>query len=275
MTGGTAMTGITGMIAPAAAGPSPTAWDALARELDAWAATGRVAAFWWRDDDAADSCPALERLFALSAAAGVPLMLAVIPARATATLSAALLGLDGAVLQHGYAHANHAPAGSPKSELGPARPLAARLADLAAGRARLASWVGARLLPVLVPPWNRIGDDLIDALPAAGFRAFSTFRPRPAPCPRAGLLQVNTHLDLIDWAGTRRFVGEGAALAAVIDHLAAKRAARAGAAPEEPTGILSHHLAMDEASWSFLDRLLGAIQAHPGARWLGAPEIFP
>jgi len=251
------------------------AWSSLDRELDAWASAGRVAGLWWRDDDAIDATAPLARLFALGAAQSVPLMLAVVPAQATEALVSALAGVNGAVLQHGYAHRNHAPPGSPKSELSDARPLADRLAELDAGRARLAAMVGERLLPVLVPPWNRIGDDLVDALAGRGYRALSTFRPRKRAFARPGLRQVNTHVDLIDWAGTRRFVGDAAAVAALVDHLAAKRrASAAGQDDPEPTGVLSHHLAMDEPGWRFLESLFDRTRRHRGARWLGAAEIF-
>ncbi|MEK9660397.1 MAG: hypothetical protein VW644_01455, partial [Alphaproteobacteria bacterium] len=50
----------------AAGTPRPGApWDALAAELDVWAAAGRTATLWWRDDDADAASPALERLLAL------------------------------------------------------------------------------------------------------------------------------------------------------------------------------------------------------------------
>ncbi|MFO1189376.1 MAG: polysaccharide deacetylase family protein [Alphaproteobacteria bacterium] len=259
------------------------AWNSLERELDAWASAGRVAALWWRDDDAIDTTARLARLVALGAAQSVPLMLAVIPATATAALASALVSapvsaladVKGAVLQHGYAHINHAPPGLPKSELSNARPLADRLADLEAGRARLGAMVGTRLLPVLVPPWNRIDDDLVDALAGLGYRVLSTFRPRPRGFARPGLRQVNTHVDLIDWAGTRQFIGTDAAVAALVDHLAAKRAALAAGQDDlEPTGILSHHLAMDEPCWNFLESLFRLTRGHRGARWLDAAEIF-
>ena len=42
----------------------------------------------------------------------------------------------------------------------------------------------------------------------------------------------------------------------------------------EPVGILTHHLAMDEAGWVFLDHLLGVLAAHPGARLCAAGELF-
>ena len=58
-------------------------WSELTEELDAWATAGRCATLWWRDDDAAQPGPALERLLALSAGHGWPVTLAVIPAKAT------------------------------------------------------------------------------------------------------------------------------------------------------------------------------------------------
>lgn len=56
-----------------------TAWDALMGELDAWAESGLTASFWWRDDDAADHTPALDRLLDERGQLDVPLALAVIP----------------------------------------------------------------------------------------------------------------------------------------------------------------------------------------------------
>ena len=82
--------------------------------------------------------------------------------------------------------------------------------------------------------------------------------------PPRRLPQVNAHLDPIDWRGTRLFVGEAAALSRLI----------AVQDADEPIGILSHHLAMDEDGWAFLDRLLGMLAAHPGARLCRAAELF-
>ena len=38
--------------------------------------------------------------------------------------------------------------------------------------------------------------------------------------------------------------------------------------PDEPLGILTHHLDHDEATWSFLERLLGRVGAHPAIRFV-------
>src|SRR5215216_1065155 len=121
-------------------------WPDLAAELDHWGEAGRVAALWWRDDDAVAATGALVRLLRL--AGPTPVALAVIPALANPDLAEALHGAPGiAVLPHGWRHANHARAGK-KSEYPQDRPAAAVAAELAAGRARLNQLFGPRVLPV-------------------------------------------------------------------------------------------------------------------------------
>lgn len=97
----------------------------------------------------------------------------------------------------------------------------------------------------------------------------STFKPRRAA---AGLVIANTHIDIVDWPGTRRFVGVDAALNQAVGHLAARREARCDAG--EPTGLLTHHLAHDDGCWHFLHEFVRRTQAHRGARWLHARDIF-
>ena len=249
------------------------AWDALNRELELWRDLDRRATLWWRDDDAVRPGPALDRLLELSRRHRAPLALAVIPAAAEAALARHLDGEPStAVLQHGYAHRNHEPEGRKKCELGGARPEATLLAELARGRERLGTLFGARALPVLVPPWNRIAAGLLPALPGLGFRGLSTYTARAAACPAPGLLQVNCHLDPIRWKPARGFLGEDAALDLLCGHLAARREGRAD--PQEPSGLLTHHAVQDERLWRFLDRLLAALSAHPAVGLLTAAAVF-
>jgi len=141
-----------------AAASEGDAWTALGSELDAWAAAGREALIWWRDDDATAPSDALHRLLDLAAAAEAPLALAVIPAKAESDLDALLEGhsAETAVLQHGFAHQNHAPAGTKKCELVSPASRETVPDELRQGRDSLARRFPARFLPVLVPPWNRI-----------------------------------------------------------------------------------------------------------------------
>jgi peptidoglycan/xylan/chitin deacetylase (PgdA/CDA1 family) len=244
-------------------------WLVIEQELARWRDAGRELVLWWRDDDAADTTPALDRLLALQRAHDVPLALAVVPASATAALAERLAEAPGIdLLQHGYAHTNHAPArDNKKEELGAHRPAMMVLGELATGRMALERLFGSRPLAVLVPPWNRIAPGLVPALPEIGYRGLSTFGIRRRVSPVSGLLQVNTHLDLIDWKA-RRFAGADALLAALAAALSAARETG------EPIGLLSHHLAMDEAAWSFLQSFWGAVKGMPGVRIAAAHEIF-
>jgi hypothetical protein len=246
-------------------------WEGLREELDAWSASGRVATLWWRDDDAVRATPELHRLLALSAAAHVPVALAVIPRDADGTLYEAVEPFERvATLQHGWGHDNHAPTSTRQEEFGPHRPRAVMLEELARGRQRLAAF--PRSLPVLVAPWNRMDLTLLPDLPTAGLNAVSTLGPREAAEPFPGVRRTNVHVDIVDWQGTGGFVGDEAAVEQVIAHLQARRLAEVD--PEEPTGLMTHHLFHDEGCWQFLAAFVHRTAAHPGARWLDAREAF-
>lgn len=248
-----------------------SAWDALTRELDLWGQAGKSADFWWRDDDAHQPSPALDRLAAT--AQGAPIGLAVVPAKLIDSLSQDIDKYGNmAVLQHGYSHQNYASPSDAKIELGPQRPLAHTLGDLATGWARLEAVFGPRALPVLVPPWNRLAPGLVPLLPEIGYRGLSMYGARSRPEPIPNLVQVNTHVDIIDWRGGRGFLGDDAVLGRAVDFLARRRTGQVDA--NEPTGILSHHLVHDDACWAFLERLVALIEAHGAARWQCPADLF-
>lgn len=250
-----------------------TTWADLVAELDRWSTAGRDATFWWRDDDAGEVTPALSDLLELRRRPDVPLALAVIPMVAGRSLAATLATHDGVhVLQHGLAHTNHEPAGQPKSELGRARARRDAASDLAAGRERLLALFGELALPVLAPPWNRIDPAIIDMLPELGFHGVSTFRQRQKEEAAPGVVQINTHIDIIDWRGSRAFCGEAGALAAAVEHLVARRTGAVDA--EEPTGLLTHHRMHDAACSTFIAQFAETLSGHPAAQWVSARDIF-
>lgn len=248
-----------------------SAWQSFDDELSRWRDCGRVVDFWWRDDDATRPTAALARLTALSVRAQVPLGLAVIPDGADPEIFADL-GPGIAVLQHGVDHRNRAAAGEKSTEFPATGSRESALHRIASGRARLQALAGARLLPVLVPPWNRFPTALVADLTGLGFRGYSTFEPRVSAHPAEGLLQVNTHVDLIAWKHGRGFVGEERALNLAVEHLAARRTSAVDAA--EPTGWLTHHADHDEALWSFLARLFDETADRTGVRWRSPADAF-
>jgi len=246
-------------------------WRQFGEELERWRDAGRTAEFWWRDDDAARPVIPLTRLTSLSGRSEVPLALAAIPADAEDAIFADLPETVH-VLQHGADHRNRAPEGSRACEFPTGAPVDDAIARLAAGRARLRLLARGRLLPVLVPPWNRFAPELIGLLPGIGIRGLSTRKARSTAEPVPGVRQINVHVDLINWRGGRVFVGETEALAVAIEHLRARREYRADAG--EPTGWLTHHAIHDEPLWKFLDRLFEFTASHGAVRWVSPDAAF-
>ncbi len=229
-------------------------------------------ALWWRDDDATQPTPALARLGAAARRHGAPLALAVIPAHMSDALIPAVDDPVVSILQHGFAHQNHAAAGERAVECGGDRPATAVLDELAAGHTRLAAAFGPRFSPVMVPPWNRIAPEIVTALPDHGFVGVSVFGPRSTNPAGAGSVAVNAHLDLLSWKGGARFAGRDKLLRLCAERLADRRCGRID--PDEPFGLLTHHLDHDAETWAFLDEILGLLAAHPAVRWTEAGALF-
>lgn len=234
-------------------------WDPLRHELDKWTDRGRAARLWLRDDDAVAASPALARLAAITRGCGA--VLAVIPAFVEDALAAFVSEYPHLrVAVHGWSHANHAPAAEKKQELGLHRPADEILAELTRGYAKLSALFGDRLLPMLVPPWNRIDNALLPRLHDCGFETLSVFG---AARPDAPIPMINTHVDLIDWHGTRVGRDPAILIAEIVREL---RHRREGA--DEPLGILSHHLVNDGTAFGFIEDMVRITTEHPASQWL-------
>lgn len=240
------------------------AWENLQEELDCWANEDRVATFWWRDDDSVDITPALNDLISVSAEAGIPIMLAVIPALLTPEFKAHSFPSSVRLAQHGYKHNNLAHPDAKKSEFGPKRKQTDMITEIAQGFRDVMALENA--ISVFVPPWNRMDMTLLSPMQEVGIRAISTFTPRQHAEPVSGLRQVNTHADVVDWHGSRGFAGEQSVLAQITGHLSARRTGLVDCT--EPTGLLTHHLVHDIACWRFLENLTQQTIAHTAATWL-------
>jgi predicted glycosyltransferase len=250
-----------------AQGRAPSVWraawewgpldDVLRRTADA----GQTVAYWWRDDDVVAYTPALDRLLEVARRFDLSIALAAIPAGLERSLTERLGDEPQAhIVVHGFSHRNHAPPGQKKAEFGPHRPLEILSHDAASGLQRARKAVGEKLLRVFVPPWNRVVPELLPLLAQLGYRGFSSFSARNGRGAPSGLARIDAHIDPIDWAGSRCFLpGE-----AIVARLASAVAARLdGAAdPEEPIGLLTHHLIHDEAGWRFLEALLGRLRSY-------------
>ena len=239
-------------------------WHPLTQELAAWRAEGRTLPLWWRDDDAIAPTAALDQLRALSEGVGLPVHLAIIPRDATEALAAYVADATALIpVQHGWSHQNAAPAEAKKAEFGDHRPLERMTEEIAQGRARMRTLFDAP--PVFVPPWNRIAPAVVEALPGLGLTALSTFGPRRHALAAPGVEQVNTHLDPIDWRGSRSLVDPDRLITQIARDLADRRHGRTDAG--EPYGILTHHLVHDPAIWRFTEDLVQRLMDGPVAVW--------
>jgi hypothetical protein len=234
------------------------AWlDPLRKALDDGS---RAVACFFRDDDVGWRHDRLGDLVDLFAELGLPLDLAAIPAAldtpAARDLRRRIEQSDGGlgVHQHGYAHANHEPAGARKCEFGPARGRDAQLRDIAAGRTRLAGLLGPVVEPIFTPPWNRCTAATAGCLLGLGFETLSR-EASATPLAAPGLRELPVS---VDWCkrrdGTRLPPG-------AIAGLAAAAVERGG-----PVGMMFHHAEMDRGELDSAAELLTVLAEHERAR---------
>lgn len=248
-------------------------WAPLQAELDLWSDAGLKARLWLRDDDAVSPSPALSRLADVTERFAVPVLLAVIPLLAEPALAPSLRAMPLLLpCQHGVRHQNHSAQGGKKSEFGAERDPATVAAEITDAAERLRQLFGGSVVPIFVPPWNRIAPTPHAAgLASLGFRALSCFRGYRLGADDGPVL-LNTHLDVIDWQGGR----VGRRHEALISELTALlEARRLGSAPDAPVGILLHHRDHDDVVWSFLDDLLRLLASHPAISLVDPRALLP
>lgn len=230
-------------------------WSPLRAELKHWRREDLTLPLWWRDDDAATATVQLEQLQEMSQAFGIPVHLAVIPSDADKTLQPLLASGTFRAVVHGWAHENHARQGEKKAEFQSSNPNA--ILDAQRGLEHLSGLFGDHLHPMFVPPWNRVSADVVQNLPGVGYKAISTYQPRRPKEPVTGLLQINTHIDPIDWHGTRSLVDPAELIILTVGNLQDRRLGQSDGT--EPLGLLTHHLVHDEVIWDFCKGLLNEL----------------
>ncbi len=245
-------------------------WQKLETELDRWKEEGRVATFWWRDDDATAAGPKLDRLHGLALHFDIPLHLAVIPETLQPSLVDAVP--DCSILQHGVRHENRAGKQEKKSEFPEDFPDEEVLEKIQLGHQQLRQNFAAQFLPVMVPPWNRISRGYIEELPTLGFRGISCYKARQDELALTGIGQVNTHIDPIAWKEDRGYVGDDIFVQSCLDHLQDRRQGKADIL--EPTGLLTHHRDHDEDIWAAIFSLLDLTSRHEAVRWITLQAAF-
>lgn len=231
-------------------------WTPLHAELALWRRAGLTLPVWWRDDDAVRATPELEQLHDIAAELRLPVQLAVIPDKAERSLSRFVDHAPWLTpVVHGWRHTSHAPQGAKNAEFGHPRDGAG--AELARALRRAQDIFGPRLTPLFVPPWNRIAADYLPVLADLGYAGVSAYGGRDGAWAVPGLVQINTHVDPINWRGDRNLVAPEALIGGLVDTLERRRKGHADVL--EPLGLLTHHLVHSEAIWRFTYDILSVL----------------
>ncbi len=230
-------------------------WKPLLEEFQHWQDADMILPFWWRDDDAIEPTPELDRLIAIANNIDMPCRLAVIPKYASSALAKHISSTRQIIpVVHGWAHINHAPIGQKNTEFGATRPIEECATDAILGLQRMTDLFGDRLQPMFVPPWNRVNPELGQHLVAIGYDTLSTYTPRDSKFAAPGLIQINTHLDPIAWHCGRSLVDGPTLVAQTVSLMQDRRIGNAD--NTEPFGLLTHHLIHDDAIWAFVKQFL-------------------
>lgn len=212
-------------------------------ELARWRQLGIRPMLWWRDDDARQPAPELDRLIGL--AAGRPLALAVVPDVDLSPLATRLQNEPQVTVgQHGVDHVNRRPAGQVKCEYAEAPSVEALVQSLQAGRESMRA---AGIEPAFyTPPWNAVHAGLPRALRRAGYPLLSAGANRVL---YTDLPYMSAEIDVLAWKDAPRFKGALRIMSALGQALEDRRRT---AEFDRPIGLLTHHLDHDEATWRFL-----------------------
>lgn len=242
-------------------------WKSLHEELQQW---DEPAAFWWRDDDAVSETQELHQLVAIQQHHQLPLHLAAIPHDTEESLATVTNAAPNVwILQHGYDHQSHAKEQQRKIELGGDQSFEALLTKLSKGRIILQQQFTERYIDIIVPPWNRFNETALRAIEELGYLAISALglnENTDKYMPR-----LNVHVDIIDWQ-QRRFAGTTACISNIVKQLEIRRNNRM--LRLQPIGIMSHHLAHDQACWRFLSDLFHQTSNHNKIQWLQVEHML-
>lgn len=234
-------------------------WQPLRDELRRWSEAGKTAKFWFRDDDAIEPTPALDRLLSLANRFDVPMALAIIPGP-TGEALAERLARENLVTAtvHGWTHQNYAPDDTKKQELGLHRPQEIVLEELHRGFDKIKALYPSQFIPLLVPPWNRIDDAFLPHLAPFGYRAVSVF----GLAKQTPIGLINTHIDIMRWHGARGGLPHAEILGHLVEELQNRFAGN-----DEPIGIMTHHLVHDDLAWDFVETLFEETASHAAIEW--------
>jgi hypothetical protein len=239
--------------------------------IEEWKNAWGTAPFFLRDDDAARVTPRLQRLLGICRETKVQVMLSVIPGRLQPDLIEAMMDCEHAVpVQHGYQHESHSTVEGVKSEFPDEEALELQLDRTKKGFDGMAAAFGDRFMPILVPPWNNISQQLAANLADTGIAGLSCSGRRGSAV--AYKIKVFN-----SWVSLNNFAMLEAPFdpSIIVDKYVRAIRNRMGRTQDrlEPIGLTTHHLVTSEAQFRFLQGLIETVQ-DAGGQWLSPQELM-
>jgi hypothetical protein len=199
--------------------------------------------------------------------------LAVIPEAADESLVERAAAGPCCVWQHGWAHHwqyEDEEQSYSQGEFGAGRDLERMMADARNGQLRLDRLFGERgWQRIFVPPFHAFCVPFKMLLPSLGYHGLSAGDPLTPPVDT--VTEVNADIDIINWP-KRRFHGSDTIARMLTEQLLSRRQGRMEI--DAPIGLLTHHLAMDESAWRFLEQLLHFLARQDAVELLPADRLF-
>lgn len=238
----------------------------LADEFALWAAEDRQVRLFLRDDDAVSDTAALRKLSTMCQNNSAPLLLAAIPKYSDKSLARLVKKTSlFTPAVHGYAHVSHSPTSEKPCELDHFRPLEIVLEEMSKAREILSVLFDRDISSLLVPPWNRIHDEVLPHIAGSGFSGISAhgWMNGPPLVPT-----VNVHIDIMHWSGG--VVGRSREWIYRELCINLETARKSG---WKPIGILTHHLVHDDQAWDSLDAIFEVTKT-VDAKWIEADSLL-
>jgi len=235
-------------------------WGRLHLRLEQARFRGVKIKIWIRDDDAIEFTRELSEF--LEAMHDFPISLAVIPGNIKDTLVNVLkMHPRLTILQHGWMHENRS-TGLP-SEFPDGLEEKQVVAELKRGYNILNNMFPEHYYPIFVPPWNRIGDDIVEDFHQIPLGGLSVFGNDSGPI---SITNINTHVDIMDWQ-----LGTGQSTYMILKCLINEIELRLEHDVDTPIGILTHHLKHDLRLNTRLKNIVTILNSKQAVDWL----VFP
>jgi peptidoglycan/xylan/chitin deacetylase (PgdA/CDA1 family) len=216
---------------------------------------------WWRDDDIFNASDNTKLLLQFVKEVDIPIFCSIIPKDLSSEAITLLKKYNQVtILQHGYSHTNYAPLGKPYNEFGDNRSLNTALSEIKLGAKKLKQAFQFQFLPIFVPPWGNISENVIKNLKNIGFIGLSCIGRKLENDSNVKI--QNVHIDIHKWMSNTEFdySTELRSWNRVISDIS-KNLNEQNNGNTKYIGLLTHSQIMSRKDWVYFLRIIRLIKS--------------